>query len=263
MTEQKILIRGLETNYKIIEDEKTSLPASGQVLILHGWGSSSDSWIKVQEILSKNGFKVICPDFPGFGKSKTPLKIWRLDDYLAWLVEFINFLNLENFSVLAHSFGGRVAIKLAARYPDKIKKLVLCSPAGLRIKPNLKRRMALLIASFGDAVFSLKPLRVFKDAVRNMFYLFLRRADYVKTKGIMREMFKKILKEDLLPLLSRINIETLLAWGKNDKLIPLKYASIFKANIKDSKLEVLTGVGHSPHLEAPGKLSEIIIKFLQ
>ena len=233
------------------------------LLILHGWDSSSDSWIRVQEILSKKGFKVICPDFPGFGKSKTPPEIWRLDDYLNWLVEFINFLNLEKFYLLGHSFGGRIAIKLAAQYPEKIEKLILCDPAGLRIKPNLKRRIVLLVSSFGDAVFSLKPLRIFKDAARNIFYFFLRRTDYVRAEGTMREIFKEILKEDLLPLLSGINIKTLLIWGENDKLIPLKYASIFKANIKDSKFETLPKVGHNPHLEAPEKLSEIIIKFLQ
>jgi len=263
MTEQKILISGLETNYKIIGDENTSLPASRQVLILHGWGGSSDSWIKIQKILAVQGYKVISPDFPGFGKSKTPAKPWDLDDYTKWLVDFIKFLKLKKISIIAHSFGGRVVVKFAAGYPKKINKLILCSPAGIKIKPDFKWRTALYFNSVGDAVFSLKPLKVFKNAARNLFYVFLRRTDYVKAKGVMRETMKKVLREDLSPCFSKINAETLIIWGKKDKMIPVKYSSAFKNNIEGSKLEILPRVGHSPHLENPEKLLEIITNFLR
>ena len=81
MTEKKLLINDLEANYKI--------SGEGQlVLILHGWGGSSVSWLLVQKILTEKGFKVIIPDFPGFGKSTTPQKPWTVDDYVRWFKDF-------------------------------------------------------------------------------------------------------------------------------------------------------------------------------
>ncbi|HXK32096.1 MAG TPA: alpha/beta fold hydrolase, partial [Candidatus Paceibacterota bacterium] len=69
MKEVRVLINGLETNYKIAG----SGPA---ILVLHGWGGSSDSWVKVQEILSEKGYQVIAPDFPGLGVSANPPIAW-------------------------------------------------------------------------------------------------------------------------------------------------------------------------------------------
>ena len=104
--EEKILIKGLETNFKIIGEGKpysqtpfeTGRPAEsgdGPLLILHGWGSNSERWQKVGELLAKNGIKVIIPDLPGFGKSQKPSRAWGLDDYCEFAGEFIKFLNLE------------------------------------------------------------------------------------------------------------------------------------------------------------------------
>jgi pimeloyl-ACP methyl ester carboxylesterase len=256
MEEKKISINGLESNYKIAGEG----PA---VLILHGWGGSSDSWIKVIEILTKQGFKVICPDFPGFGKSKTPLSPWSLENYTDWINEFTKFLNLDKFFLIAHSFGGRIAIKFTVKYPEEIKSLILCASAGIKPTPGLKTRIIFRLARVGNAVFTPKHLTRFKDGARNFFYIFLRHKDYVKANGTMKETIKKVLEEDLLSDLEKIKIKTLLIWGGNDKLVPLKYANIFKEKIENSELEILPKIGHSPHLEVPEKLSYIIINFLR
>jgi len=63
--------------------------------------------------------------------------------------------------------------------------------------------------------------------------------------------------------ISQIRTKTLIVWGGTDRMVPLKYAHIFKEKIKDSQLEVIPKIGHSPHLEEPGKLSSIILKFLK
>ena len=79
----------------------------------------------------------------------------------------------------------------------------------------------------------------------------------------MKETIKKVLDEDLLSDLSKIKTKTLIVWGSVDKMVPLKYAHIFKEKIENSRLEIMPKVGHSPHLEDPKKLSEIILKFLK
>ena len=256
MREEKISINGLEINFKIAGEGEP-------LLILHGWGGSSGSWIRVQEILSKNGFKVICPDFPGFGKSKTPLYPWSVTDYANWLAEFANSQKLEKFFIIAHSFGGRVAIRFATLYPEKIKSLILCASAGIKPKPGLKTRLIYRLAKIGNAIFTPKHLVRFRDGARNLFYVFLRHHDYAKAQGIMKETIKKVLDEDLLDDLPKIKTKTLIIWGSADRLVPVKYAHIFQEKIENSKLEILANIGHSPHLEVPEKLSEIIVQFIK
>lgn len=250
-----ISINNLEVNYKIA--------GSGPViLILHGWGGSSDSWIKVMEMLVNKGYKVICPDFPGFGKSHVLIEPWDVTDYKEWLLEFIRLQGLDKFVLLGHSFGGRVAIKFSVEYSEKVKALILCDSAGLKSKPGFKNRIISHMAYIGNIVFSPHFLLRFKNGARNIFYSFLRNKDYVKANGVMKESIKKVIDEDLFPYLSKINIKTLIVWGERDKMVPVKQSHILKEQIKDSVLKLLPDVGHSPHLEVPGKLFKIIVSFL-
>ena len=79
----------------------------------------------------------------------------------------------------------------------------------------------------------------------------------------MKETIKKVINEDLLEDLSKIKIKTLIIWGAQDRMVSVRYAHIFKEKIENSELEILPKIGHSPHLESPQKLSEIILKFLK
>lgn len=260
MREEKISINGLQVNYKI---HSPLVYKSGRcVLILHGWGGSSSSWVKVQRILVKSGFQVVVPDFPGFGKSKTPPEAWGLKEYSDFVLKVTEILGLDKFFLLGHSFGGRIAVKFTVTHPEKVQKLILCGSAGIIPKPGLKTRIIFLLARIGNAIFTPKILRRFKDGARNIFYIFLRHKDYVKADGTMKEIIKKVINEDLSPELPQIKTKTLLIWGENDKLVPLKYGLIFNEKIKDSELVVLPQIGHSPNLEVPQKLAEIILRFL-
>jgi pimeloyl-ACP methyl ester carboxylesterase len=255
MKEETVLIKNLKTNYKIAGEGPI-------LLILHGWNGSSDSWRKIIEILEIK-YKVICPDFPGFGKTETPQKPWELRDFVEWLKEFTEKLNLKEFFLLGHSFGGRVAIKFSISYPEKVKKLILVSSAGIRQEWGLKEKIIFQISKIGNAIFSKNHFFRFKDGARNFFYRIARIKDYSKAKGVMKETMKKIVEEDLLPELPKIQNETLIIWGEKDKIVPLKYAFLFKEKIKNSKLKILPKIGHSPHLEDPEKLAEILISNLK
>lgn len=261
MEEKTVFIGGLKINYKVAG----SGPA---ILVLHGWGSSSDSWIRVQEFLAKEGYFVICPDLPGFGKSDIPDSAWSIKEYEKVVIDFVKKMEdkFDNFSepffLLGHSFGGTISIKIASDNSLKLRKLLLCDPAGIRVKPSIKTRIIILISSIGDLFFSLEPLRRIKDLARNFFYSFIKERDYVKATGIMKETIKKILKEDLSLDLLKIKTETLLLWGEKDKIIPLKYSKIYRDKIKNSHLETFSKTGHSPHLSCPSLLAKEIIKFL-
>jgi len=272
MEEKKISINNLELNYKIAGEDQRILNSKGikvlpsetrQVLILHGWGGSSDSWAKVTDILANNGFKVVCPDFPGFGKSKTPFSPWDLNDYTAWVDEFIKFLNLEKFILIGHSFGGRVAIKFSVKYPEKISKLILVAAGGaesIETSNELEKKVLKNFSSFMKK-FSFLPGY---DFLRKIFYRFIiKKTDYLKVEGILKEIFKKVIKENLIPYLTEIKPKTLIVWGKKDDIFPLREGILMKEMIPDSKIEILENIKHNPHAEAPEKLTEILIDFLR
>lgn len=253
--EKEIKIFDLKVNYKLAgEGEK--------ILILHGWGGSSDSWEKVIEILEKKA-NIICPDFPGFGKSETPKKLWNLTDFTLWLKGFVEKLDLKDFHLLGHSFGGRVAIKFSILFPERVKSLILCSSAGIKKEWGLKEKIIFFLSLIGNAIFAAKILKRFKDKIRNIFYYFMRVRDYAQADGWQRETMKEILDEDLLPELSKIKVKTFILWGERDNICPLSDARIFKSKIEGAELKILPKVHHAPHLEAPEELAKAVLEFLK
>jgi pimeloyl-ACP methyl ester carboxylesterase len=256
MKEKDTVVNGLKINFKVLGE-------GDPLLILHGWGSSSDSWQEVQKILSNNGYKVIVPDLPGFGKSAPPKEVWGVRNYSDFIISLIKKLELSQFFLLGHSFGGRIAIKFANRYPERLKALILCDSAGIKQPAGKETLLVYLMARTGNIIFSRRPLKRFKAAMQNLFYTLIRNRDYAKANGIMRDIIKKVLKEDLLPELSHIKTKTLLIWGQRDNIIPIKYAYLFQEKLVNSRLEILPKIGHSPQLETPKKLSAIILSFLK
>lgn len=263
MKEEKILVNNLEINYRKIGEGEP-------LLILHGWGGSSSSWIKIQNLLAQN-YQVIVPDLPGFGKSTPPQQPWGIEDYCNFVLDLIQKLNLDSFYLVGHSFGGGIAVKFTAENPQPVRSLILCAPAGIKPEPGLKTKLFFWAAKLGEAIFSLRPLVRFKDKARNYFYTLLRNRDYGKANQTMKETMKKVLSYytnlnsgsgPFLDDLTRIKPSTLLIWGDRDKLVSVEYARIFKRKIRNSELEVFSKVGHSPHLEAPDQLSRIISNFL-
>lgn len=255
MREEQILINGLKTNYKIAG----SGPA---ILILHGWNSFSERWQNVQELLAKAGYAVIVPDLPGFGKSGAPETAWDLNNYVKWLNDFSESCPelTGGFFLLGHSFGGRIAIKFSVKYPQKFKKLILCASAGIKHKKNLPYLLVSFIARIGN-YFSFFP---FFSFFRKVFYKFIvRKKDYLVAQGIIKDIFKKAIEEDLTPYLSFVNVPTLIIWGKKDQDTPLKDAYLMKKLIPRSDLEILPEAGHRLNIEVPEKLSEIIIRLIK
>lgn len=235
------------------------------LIILHGWQSSKEKWQKVKELLEKDGIEVIVPDLPGF-KPETELgRPWNLDDYVEWLKNFSQDKENEGFFLLGHSFGGRVAIKFSVKYPFLLRGIFLVSAAGIKKEKTI---FAKIMELGGEIIRFLKieEFPVTKELwqlFRKAFYRFiLRRKDYVRTSGNLKEMMKNVLEEDLTPLLEKINVPTYIIWGDNDAITPAVDAYLMNEKIKNSKMEMLVEIGHTPHLENPGLLVEKIKKHL-
>jgi pimeloyl-ACP methyl ester carboxylesterase len=244
--EKNILVRNAKVHYKVAGEG----PA---ILILHGWGSSSESWLNVQGLLAKAGLKVFLPDLPGFGQTTVPQEPWSITDYMKWINEFTEAVDLNNFSLFGHSFGGRVAIKFSVTFPNKLESLILCDSAGLKTELSFKRA---LLKRF-ENVSKILPIEV-RNKASDMF---LANTDYVKAKGVMKRTMENVIGEDLSPYLSEIRSKTLIIWGQTDKMVPVKYAHVFHEGIKNSVLQIIPETGHSPHLQAPDKLVNTLLEF--
>lgn len=227
------------------------------ILILHGWGSCAKNWENVKGLLVARGFKVFVPDLPGFGQEPPPGTPWNIDDYVEWVKNFANQNDLGRFVLFGHSVGGGIAAKYASKYPENIGRLILAASAIIRRK-TFKKEVFRKIAKIFNK-FSVLP---FYNLFRKVFYKIIVKSDYLSTRGvIMQETYLKIIGEDLSSCLSNISVPTAIIWGEKDDDTPIADAFFINKEIKDSKLEILPGIGHRIRLEAPELLVEKIIKY--
>ncbi len=226
------------------------------ILILHGWGSRAENWSRVKKLLENQGYKVFVPDLPGFGENSLLSRVWAIDDYVEWVGDFCGKNNLSQFFLLGHSFGGRVAIKFVTKYPGKVLGLILVGAAGIK-----KERLFILKTASLLKKFSFLPGYQF---FRKIFYKYiLRKTDYLKASGFLKDTIKNVLNEDLTPYLAQIENKTLILWGSKDRITPLSDAKLMAKKIKNSNLEILEKIGHTPHLENPEILVQKVKQFLK
>jgi len=245
----EITINGIKTNYQVFGEGKP-------FLILHGWGSFSDRWVTVAEQISKGGFKVIVPDLPGFGKSDIPAVPWNMNNYINWLEAFVKELNLKEFYLMGHSFGGALAVKLTIKHPQDVKKLFLAAAASVRKKTA--KKAAFKNISKVAKLFTWLPFYPF---LRKAFYKFvIRKSDYPYVEGVMKETFKNVIFEDLAQFTGFIRTPTVIIWGDKDKATPVEDAYFMNKKIKNSKLVIIPGAGHILNRENPEILAEKILE---
>jgi len=251
--EKTALISGLNVAYKTIGDGRP-------FLILHGWGSRADNWVRTAERISQFGVKVIIPDLPGFGKTEAQKNAWGVDEYLNFVKNFADSLGLKSFYILGHSFGGGLALKFTVKFPDKVDKLFLAAAACFRRETG--RKMVLRKTAKFFKVLCFLP---FYSFFRRAFYKFIvGRSDYVHLReGPIKNSYLKIIQEDLSPVLPLVQKETIIIWGDKDSITPLKNAYLIKEKIKRSKLIIVPGQNHDLERKAPKELSDIVISNLK
>ncbi|MFA7169912.1 MAG: alpha/beta hydrolase [Candidatus Paceibacterota bacterium] len=255
---KEIKIQGLKIKYK---QKGKGTP----ILILHGWGGSSESWGKVIDIIAENKYMVICPDLPGFGESDNPEEPWTVNRYICFVLEFLKALEIDEFILLGHSFGGGLSTKITAEHPRIVQKLILCNAAVVRAKERLNIRQKVAKTS----AHIMKPFlsnHFYKEKIqpklRPVIYKIAGNYDYFSANETMKETFKKVFAEDLRAYAGYIKKPTLIIWGEKDKITPLEDAYTIKNIIDGSELDIIENVGHAPHLKKPEEISDLIIQFL-
>ena len=206
------------------------------LVFLHGYLSCKESFYPQIGYFSRH-FRVTAPDFPGFGKSDRIPAAWSVGDYADWLEGFFKEQGIVFPYVIAHSFGGRVALKCLAR--GLIDRAVLTGCAGI-VK---KRTMAYRIRVGG--------YRLVKRVSPRFAEAHFGSREYRSLSPLMRESYKKIVNEDLREEAGRIARPVLYLYGERDKETPLSSGRILHECTAGSKLAVFKGCGHFAHLEEP------------
>ena len=220
------------------------------LVILHGWGCNKELFASVAEHLSRR-YTVVVPDMPGFGESPEPKRPFSVGDYAELYVEFIKSLGFDSVSLLGHSYGGRIILKLFSmeRLPFTIERVCLADAAGIRPKKSLGQKLSLLFYKGGRRILSLPPLkRLFPNAVEN-WRKKRGSADYNSASEIMKKTLVLAVNEDLTHCLKNVTAPTLLFWGDKDDATPLSDAKIMEKKIPDAGLVVLNGGTHFAFLE--------------
>ncbi len=215
------------------------------IVLLHGWGANKYTWNDLYSHLTKN-YKVYRFDLPGFGESPEPEKSLSITELTEIFHEVFMKLNISSPILLGHSYGGRIVIKYASLYD--VQKIILVDSAGIKQKLNFKKK------------FKIKTYKLLKKL--NIKWIKMGSKDYQSATAVMREMIVKAINEDLSPILKDIKSQTLIMWGENDTVTPLKDARTLNDNIKNSGLVIIEKAGHFPYIENKRFFTIVLDSFL-
>lgn len=233
-----------------------------QLVILPGWEGSKTSWENFIN-LAQNDFEVYCLDLPCFGQELCPHEVWGVAEYAEFVRQKIKELHLNKPILLGHSFGGQIAAYLAANGSAEFSRLILSGASAIRPKRSFKRFIFSLMAKVGKIFFSLPLLKNLTAPAQKFLYRLADSPDYSSASGVQREIFKKIIRQDLTEELKSIKMPTLIVWGALDSYVPLTSGKKIAALIPNSNLEIIAGGKHGLHLQMPEKLYSIVKKFLE
>jgi pimeloyl-ACP methyl ester carboxylesterase len=243
-----IEIENQRINYEIAgAGEKT-------VVFLHGWGGGMDGFKGCFNAFAPN-FRVVNLELPGFGQSAPPARPFEITDYARVALGFIRAVCAAPVNLVGHSFGGRIALILAAEYAETVEKLVLIDSAGLKARRGLRRFFRVCRYKFMKSLAN----RNLADKKRLEKY---GSADYRALSPDMRATFVKVVNRRLDGYAARVRAPTLILWGGRDKDTPLYMAKRFSKLIKNSELRVFPGAGHYSYIDCFRESNEAMREFL-
>lgn len=238
---------------------------NGEVIIfLQGWGTDVAIYKRVIDMLTGK-FRVIAPNFPGFGKTTEPSFAYTAEDYSDFILLFLEKLGINKASFIGHSHGGRVIIELSSRdnLPVQIEKIVLIDSAGIVNKKPLSKRLKIKTYKILKRVVLFAPVKkIFPDALPLLKKKF-GSADYATSSEILQQSMVKLVNTDYTSRLSKIKSPTLLIWGEKDDATPLSNAKIMEKEISDSGLVVIKGAGHFSYLSDFSLTERVLRSFFE
>jgi len=255
-------LMGMQVHYRDQGKTTDSLP----LVLLHGTGASLhtfDAWVEDLQ----GDRRILRMDLPAFGLTGPfPDGDYSIDHYLRFLDSFLLATGVERCILGGNSLGGNIAWRYAARYPDKVARLVLIDPAGYPLQSE-NVPLAFTLARtplIKELVPFLSPRFIVAASVENVY------ADSAKvTEKLVDRYYELSLREgNRRAFVDRLNAQsdaqpteqlrsirqpTLILWGQEDRLIPVAYARRFAEDLPNDQVHILPGSGHVPMEESPAE----------
>ncbi len=249
------------------------------ILCLHGLGASMFSWRHLIAPLSRNN-QLILVDFKGCGKSPKPKDThYSIEEHTDEIYKLIIGENLTNLTLMGNSLGGAIALLLAIRLreqePTRLSRLILIDSAG--DKNYSPMHLKLIRSILGKPAIYLLPSKLATRIVLGMCYYDKKRitsedvAAYAAPKAsrggrhALLQTARQCIPPNADELIAKVNtitVPTLILWGREDGVIPLRVGELLHQALPNSTLEVIERCGHVPQEEKPDETIALISKFL-
>jgi pimeloyl-ACP methyl ester carboxylesterase len=256
---------------------------SGQkILLIHGLAGSSKTWDDVIPLVTPHA-DVIAVDLLGHGESAKPTGDYSLGAFASGLRDFLSILGIESVTIVGHSFGGGVAMQLAYQHPNLVDRLVLVGSGGLGREVSWLLRLLTLPGAEYVMPFAFpKPLvdratdvgrhlgrrNIRSPRLAEMWRAYsslagaTNRKAFVRTmRGVIEPTGQTVNASDRLYLAA--HVPTMIVWGDQDGIIPVTHAHAAHELIPTSRLEIMKGIGHFPHVEQPGAFADLLVDFVE
>jgi pimeloyl-ACP methyl ester carboxylesterase len=246
------------------------------IVFVHGLGGCWQNWLENLPRAAE-GRRALALDLPGFGASPMPTDKISIPGYARTVEAFLAELGLGSVVLVGNSMGGFIAAEVAVEYPQRVERLALVAAAGISIT-NLRRRPTMTVARIGMAAGAITAARrreiVARRRLRHLVMSTVIRHPSRLRADILYEVLHGSGKPGFVPALDaltsydardrlgRIGCPTLIVWGREDVLVPVRDADEFERVISDSRQIVLKDTGHVPMLERPSVFNDCLVEFL-
>lgn len=266
-------VDGIRLHYQEFGDE-----AAPAIILLHGYTASVYVWKTVAPMLADAGLRVVALDLVGFGYSEKPRWFeYSIEAQARIVSRFMNRLGIGRAAILGSSYGGAVAATLALDYPERVEKLILVDAV---INDELKSHPILRLASFrgiGELItpFLFDSTRLMRNRMRdtiakpNHHLITADRIESIRRPLSAADGHYSLLATSRAWHADRIGKDaslilqpTLILWGEDDSVTPIKDAHKLQSDIPHSRLVVLKDCGHVPQEEKPEIFAEFVGAFV-
>jgi pimeloyl-ACP methyl ester carboxylesterase len=235
------------------------------LVYLHGL-SASNRWESHHLALAITNL-VYAVQLPGWPEGSIPAGIESAHDYARLIIALFDALGLDSVDVVGHSFGGWIALYLATEYPSRVSRLVLADAMGLDVPEAPAADLAamdedsFLRAAFVETGRVLVP-GDFGGAIEDV-----RLGQEFETQWRSRALIVgltsgRIVDPELTAKLSSITAETLVLWGRDDRLVPCQHGELLTRMIPHARLRLIEGAGHTPMRERRETFQRLVRDFL-
>ena len=239
------------------------------LILINGIGAAIEMWQPFVDQLDDR--ELISLDLPGCGLSPAPLLPMRLPRIAALVAEVMDALGLRRADVLGYSFGGVVALELAHRFPHRVDRLILASPAlgtpGAVPHPAVIAMMLSPLRYYDRRTAELIiPLIAGGRTARDRRQLHSGLKDRLRHPPRVRGYAYQLLAVSTFtswPWLHRVTHRTLVVHGRADPVSPALNARLMASTMPDARLHMVPGGGHLLLLDEPGRVAPAIVKFLE